>query len=592
MATTVQPSPTPKKTSALRRRFPLFVLAFVALTLGVITVLRRGDTDALYLNLAAQSAVALAGLLLLFWLAFFAPFRRAVRLRLAAVPVLLLAAFVGCLYAGLVEADFSGDMLLHFRWGSLYLNLTTLSAVGLAGLLLVVWLLFFAPFRREIRLRLAAVPVLLLAAFVGCLYAGLIEIDWRWGRQLAQEASGTVPRTEDLSGTGANDFPGFLGRNRDGVVNGPALNTDWSASEPRRLWRKPVGAGHSSFAVAGNVAYTLEQRGNREAVVCYDAATGEAIWIHSYPARFMEALGGLGPRSTPTVSGGEVYTLGATGKLLCLDAYTGKVKWPADVLGDNANVTWGLSGSPLVLDDVVVVNPGAQSPQAAGTLVAYDRKTGERKWVSGRGKAGYSSPMLTTLGGTRQILLFDGQGFSGYDPADQGKQLWRHPWPVQEDINVSQPVVLGPDRVYISSGYGVGGAALEVKKEGGQWSVKPVWKNRKMRCKFSSPVLHEGYLYGLDDGVLVCLDADRGERQWRGERYGHGQLLLTQGLLVITSEQGELILVEASPKQYRELGRVQAVSGRTWNVPALAGGRVFVRNHLEMTCFDLKAQPR
>ncbi len=536
MASTLQSPPVPKRASALRRHFPLYVLGFVAITEGVIAVLRGTDTNVAHLNLSALAALALGGLLLLFWLAFFAPLRRAVRYRLAAGPAILLAVFVACLAVRLVVVDWRGDMWPSLRWGPL------------------------------------------LDRLLGR------------GQQLAQDASGTVPASEDLSGTGSNDFPGYRGRNRDGAVSGPALSTDWSASAPRRLWRKRVGAGHSSFAVVGNVAYTLEQRGEddeNEAVICYDTTTGEPVWIHAYPARFSETMGGPGPRSTPTVRDGEVYALGATGRLSCLDARTGKAKWSADVLKDNANVKWGMSGSPLVLDDVVVVNPGTQTPQAAGTLAAYDRKTGERKWASGRGTAGYSSPMLATLGGTRQILLLDGEGFSGYDPDDRGKQLWRFPWPVMEDINVAQPVVLGPDRVYISTGYGVGGAALEVKKDGGQWTVKPLWRNIKLRCKFTSPVLHEGHLYGLDEGVLVCLDASTGERRWRGERYGHGQLLLTRGLLVLTSEEGELALVEASPKEYRELGRVRAVDGRTWNPPALAGGRVFIRNHLEMTAFDL-----
>jgi outer membrane protein assembly factor BamB len=438
------------------------------------------------------------------------------------------------------------------------------------------------------------------------------------------EGDGNLAVAWDLSGNGPTDWPEYRGRKRDGVVTGPVLATDWSAVKP--LWRQRVGAGHSSFAVAGNldlpipvisastaglvgsplglgpllaasallprraIAVTLEQRDDREAVVCYHVPTGQQVWAYSYPARFSELMGGPGPRSTPTIRDGEVYALGATGKLVCLEARTGKEKWTADILEDNANLKWGMSGSPLVFDDIVVVNPGVQTAQAAGTLAAYDRKTGKRLWSSGRASAGYSSPMLATLAGKRQILLLDGEGLSGYDPATRGKELWRHPWPVQENINVSQPLVLGEDRVLISSGYGIGSAVLQIKQDGDKWTVEPVWQKRTMRCKFSSPVLHQGHLYGLDEGTLVCVDAKTGERKWRGERYGHGQMLLTNGQLLITSEQGELALVAATPDGYRELTRLQAISGRTWNLPALTNGLALVRNHLEMACYDLKAR--
>ena len=466
-----------------------------------------------------------------------------------------------------------------------------------SGTLLAVflWLMFFAPFRRAARLCGVAAFLLLLGGFVGSVMAGLVVVDFdgdlvprfRLGRWFAQGPISSEAVAEDLSGNGPNDWPEYRGRKRDGIVAGPRLATDWSGKAP--LWRHAVGEGHSSFAIAGNIAIMLEQRGGEEAVVCYHVPTGQQVWAYSYPAQFKELMGGKGPRSTPTIVDGEVFTLGATGKLVCLDARTGKEKWgPVDVLKDNANVRWGMSGSPLVFDNLVVVNPGAQTEQAAGTLAAYDRKTGKHLWSSGRAPAGYSSPMLTTLAGKRQVLLLDGAGLSGYDPADKGKELWRFAWPVQEQINAAEPVLLGDDRVLISSGYDAGSAALQIKPEGDKWTVTEVWRSRRMRCKFSSPILYQGHLYGLDDGTLVCLDAQSGKRKWRGERYGHGQMLLTNGQLVITSEEGALALVEATPEQYRELTRMQAIDGRTWNLPALSNGLVLVRNHLEAACYDLK----
>lgn len=524
MSTAPSQAPAPTRAGVLRTWFPLFVLALTALAGAVIWGLPDGVMERLARSMASFAVVGATLLALLCWILFFAPFRRGGRMALLAAFVLALGAFVGSVQAGLLVVDFDGDLVPSFRLA----------------------------------------------------------------RRLPQEPSRAVPATEDLSGHGTTAWPEYRGRQRGGVVTGPALATDWSARTPR--WRKPVGDGHSSVAVAGNVAFTLEQRDYEEAVVCYNVATGAQYWIHSYPARFMEQMGGPGPRSTPTIIDNEVYALGATGTLVCLAAHTGKAKWTADILKNNANVRWGMTGSPLVFDDVVVVNPGTQTAEAAGTLAAYDRKTGELRWSSGRGSAGYSSPMLATLGGKRQILLFDGEGLSGYDPADRGKQLWRYPWPVQERINASQPLVLGGDRVLISSGYGVGSAVLQIKQDGGKWTVEPIWQNRKMRCKFSSPVLHEDHVYGLDEGILVCLNVKTGERKWRGERYGHGQMLLTDGHLVITSEDGELALVKATPDGYQELTRIQAIEGRTWNLPALADGLALVRNHREMACYDLRAK--
>jgi outer membrane protein assembly factor BamB len=478
----------------------------------------------------------------------------------------------------------------------------TYAAVSGTALLLLVWLALLAPFRTAVRLSILAGALSLAGAFVGSLAAGFLVVEFDGDMGPSVRLARALP---DLTGggraasvSGPNDWPEYRGPRRDGVVSGPALAADWSTPPPQ-LWhaeekgkRPPVGRGHSSFAVAGDIAVTLEQHDEHEAVVCYSVRTGKPVWFHSYPALFDEARGDKGPRSTPTIAGDEVYSLGATGKLVCLDAWTGKEKWTADVLENNANVTWGLSGSPLVLKDVVVVNPGAQTEKAPGTLVAYDRKSGKRVWASGRAQAGYSSPMLATLGGLEQILLFDGEGISGYDPAKEGKELWRYPWTTQQNINVAQPVVVGGDRVFISSGYGEGCAMLKVTKSDGGWTVEPAWRNTRMRCAFASPVLHDGHLYGLDEGVLVCLDAEKGKRQWRGERYGHGQLLLTNGQLLILSEDGELALVEATPKHYRELTRFQALKGRSWNLPALAGGLAFLRNHLERACYDLRAASR
>jgi outer membrane protein assembly factor BamB len=337
--------------------------------------------------------------------------------------------------------------------------------------------------------------------------------------------------------------------------------------------------------IVGDVLVTIEQRRDNEAVVRYDAATGKEIWAYEYPAHFQETLGGPGPRATPTIADGEVFSLGATGHLACLDGATGKMKWTVNILDDNDNIQWAMSGSPLVYDDLVVVNPGAQRSSAKGrALIAYDRKTGKQVWAAGDTRAGYSSPMLATLAGKRQVVMFDAAEVAGYD-AKTGEKIWNVPFETYQGINVAQPILYDDDRVFISAGYDHGSAMIQIDASG---KPKELWKTRKLRSKFSNPVAHAGHIYGLDDGILVCLDEKTGQLKWKGERYGHGQVLLADGLLVILSEQGDLAIVEATPDESRQLGRLSAIKGRTWNYHALAAGRVYVRNDQEMAALDLR----
>ncbi len=353
------------------------------------------------------------------------------------------------------------------------------------------------------------------------------------------------------------------------------------------LWRQPVGGGYAAFAVAGNAAVTIEQRRDREAIVCYDATTGRERWLHDYSAHFTESLGGDGPRATPTIADGAVFSLGASGQLACLDLATGKMRWDVNILEDDDNVPWGMSGSPLVYDQLVVVNPGTQRSTAAGrAVVAYDRATGRQVWRAGSTKAGYSSPMLADLAGVRQLLLLDGEILAGYDP-QTGGELWRFPWETYQDINVAQPVALDGDRIFISSGYDKGCAMLRLTESAGKWKVETLWQNRNMRCKFTSPVAYQGFLYGLDEGILSCIDQETGKRRWRDGRYGHGQMLVADDLLLILSESGKLVLVEATPEGHHELGSIGTLDGKTWNNPALADGKAFVRNSEEMACYEL-----
>lgn len=472
-------------------------------------------------------------------------------------------------------------------------------AILITGILLFGWLIFLSGLSWTLRVL---IPVVLIGSSLAVVREIRFTGDMvpifvlRWSpvhddvldRFRQGQASGPgVEKPAPVAGT--DSFPEFRGRLRDGIATGPLLARDWQAQLPKQLWRQPIGGGYAAFAIAGNAAVTIEQRREQEAVVCYDTTTGRERWVHTYPASFQEPLGGPGPRATPTIVDDGVYSLGARGTLVHLDLKTGEQRWTVDILRDNDNLTWGMSGSPLVYDQVVVVNPGVQKPERKGrALVAYDRGTGKEVWASGGTRAGYSSPMLATLAGRRQVLLLDGESLAGYD-ANDGKELWRRPWPVQQGINVAQPLVLEGDRVFITSGYGVGCAMLRIKCDGGEWQIEELWRNRNMRCKFTSPVIRQGHIYGLDEGILACVDQETGQRKWRDGRFGHGQLVLSGDLLVVVSETGQMALVEATPEAYRELGRFPALNGdRTWNLPALAGGKVYLRNHVEMACYDLR----
>jgi outer membrane protein assembly factor BamB len=489
------------------------------------------------------------------------------------------------------------------EWDGAMRHSFMLMASMLTGLVLLLWFLLLSGFRWWYRVG----GLLLLFAGVYGFFSTVR--DWRfsgdmipsfrlrWQKTADEELEAhwqahkarDVARVEDWADR-RTDYLEYRGPMRDGVVSGPPLNRDWSARPPRRLWEHRIGGGYAGFVVSGNAAVTIEQRRDEEAVACYDTATGQQRWIQAYPAHFIEALGGPGPRATPTIRDGAVYSLGATGRLLCLELTSGQVKWSHNILEDNDNVAWGMSGSPLVFDNAVVVSPGTQRSSAEGrALVAYDRLTGRELWRSGNTRAGYSSPMLATLAGQRQIVLFDGEELGGYD-AQSGTKLWRFPWVTQQGINVAQPLVLEGDRLFVSSGYGVGCALLQIGESSGRWSARQIWHTKNLRCKFTSPILYQGFIYGLDDGILVCLDPETGGRKWKGGRYGHGQMLRCEDLIVILSETGKLVLVEATPEDHRELGVISALHGKTWNYPALADGKAYVRNDGEMACFDLTAR--
>jgi outer membrane protein assembly factor BamB len=361
-------------------------------------------------------------------------------------------------------------------------------------------------------------------------------------------------------------------------VPGVRIETDWSASPPVELWRRPVGPGWSSFAVRGNALYTQEQRGDDEVVACHEVATGETVWRHRDATRFWEANAGAGPRATPTLSGGRVYTLGATGILNVLDAADGAALWSRDVGRDTDTEVpyWGFSGSPLVIDDVVVV-------AAAGRLGAYDVADGEPRWLGPAGGAGYSSPHLLAIDGVAHVVLLGGAGATGVAP-DDGTLLWQYPWP---STPIVQPALTADGDVLIGTEKGMGRIAVTRRSE--EWVVEERWTSNRLKPYFNDFVVHEGHAFGFDGRILACVDLEDGQRRWKGGRYGHGQLVLLpdHDLLLVLSEKGELVLVAAVIDEFRELARFPAIEGKTWNHPALVGDVLLVRNAQEMAAFRL-----
>jgi outer membrane protein assembly factor BamB len=379
------------------------------------------------------------------------------------------------------------------------------------------------------------------------------------------------------------EWPGFRGPERDNIIHGVRIETDWSKSAPVELWRRPIGPGWSSFAVNGNHIYTQEQRGDDEIVSCYDLTTGEPVWMHSDSARFWESNAGAGPRATPTLSNGRVYTFGATGILNALDARDGAVVWSRNAASDTKKKMpgWGFASSPLVIGDEVIV-------ATSGVLAAYDLDTGKPRWIGPAGGSAYSSPQLATIDGVAQIVLLNGQGAISVAPTD-GKLLWKHEW---NSDGIVQPAVIAGSDVLIGSGSGggeVGMRRVAVTHGPGGWSAEERWTSIGLKPYFNDFVVHKEHAYGIDGSILACIDLADGKRKWKGGRYGAGQMLLLpdQDLLLVLSEQGELALVAASPDQFTELARFPAIEGKTWNHPVLVGDVLLVRNDHEMAAFRL-----
>lgn len=478
------------------------------------------------------------------------------------------------------------------------------SAVPMLVLVLnFLWFLFSSRFPGKLRIAgLAAVIVLLGVARLTLRVDGTVDgtglpnFVWRWNTGAhgalgkVAPAVATVAPSDDPRLAQAADVPQFFGAQRDGIIRGVKLATDWHATPPKELWRQPIGAGWSAYAVVGGRAYTQEQRGEEELVTCYDLFTGKLLWAHADRARFFQWQGGEGPRATPAVDRGRVFSYGATGVLNCLDAATGQRIWTRSVLTENqlGNIEWGMSTSPLLVNDRVIVT-GGKTP--GPVLFAYHRDTGEPLWKSGDDFASYASPILTTLAGRQVILSNNAAAVSAYDPAT-GAMLLDYRWGESKWPKGSQPVVLPGDRVFVAAGYGMGCRLVQVTATAdGKLSATEVWRGMRMKTQFNSVAARDGHLYGLDDGRLACVELTNGERKWKDGRFGSGQSLLVGDVVLIQSEPGPIFLAAAQPDAYRELAQLPALSSKTWNFPTLAGRYLLVRNDREAACYELPVAP-
>lgn len=457
--------------------------------------------------------------------------------------------------------------------------------------------------------RLSLPPVGLGAlAVVGLTWASLtlVRVDglnadlrgdyrWRWSlssedlfqkEQAARQAEAPTVAQRPLSAS-LGDWVAFRGPDREGVIRGVKVMADWGATPPRLVWRQRVGPAWSSVIVVGDRLFTQEQRGENEAVVCYEAATGKQVWVHEDAARFWETVSGAGPRATPTFADGRLYTLGATGLLNCLDAATGRRHWSRDVTADAEAKPpgWGFSGSPLVADGNVVVYAGGKAKK---DLLAYRARDGEPAWGAPVGQGSYASPQLVTLAGQPQVLILADRGLVSVDPSS-GEQLWEHGMAMPGAPRAVQAHRLGDSGLVVGTMSGTGVSRIDVARDGNGWKTTERWTTADLKPEFPDFVVHDGHAYGFDGAIFCCIELESGTRKWKGGRYGRGQVLLLadQPALLVLTEKGEALLLATDPEKKRELGRFQAIEGKTWNHPVVAHGLLFARNAEEMACYDL-----
>jgi len=391
-----------------------------------------------------------------------------------------------------------------------------------------------------------------------------------------------------------DDWPQFLGVDRNGISSETGLLKSFGSSGPKVLWQTDLGVGMSGIAVQGDHAWTMYQDDSSQYVACLNTSDGKLVWKTAVAPMYENGMGN-GPRATPSVTEQSVFALTGEGILVALKRADGKKLWEVNVprsLGGEPS-EYGMSGSPLVVGSAVIVHAGTESAAVA----AFDAQSGKPLWKAGSGKAGYSSPVLRTVAGVAQVLAFTASGLTSLDPAS-GKELWTFPFATEYDCNTANPVQTDDNHVLISAGENHGSVLLNVTMSSDKWTVKDEWtsagKDSQLRAEWQTPVLHDGHLYGLDNSGsagpitnLVCIRLSDRKTVWAKNRFGKSNLVLADGTLWLTTMNGELVAVEASPAGFKETGRA-TVMETTRQAPSIAAGRLYVRDDAKVICFDIR----
>ena len=390
---------------------------------------------------------------------------------------------------------------------------------------------------------------------------------------------------QDWSRWQSTGWPQWLGPDRNGISPETGLFGEMPSFE--EAWRVQAGKGFSGLSIVGDRIYTMYIHSGEEYAVCLNAGNGEVLWRTRTDDVLVERQGGDGPRATPTVDGGTVYVFSAQGKLHALDSQTGSQQWHRDLVREfgSQRPRWGFCASPLVAGDLVLIEAGGKGGRS---LVAFDKVSGEVAWTTGSDNPGYSSPIAATIGQTRQAVFFTGYGLISVAP-QRGRVLWKHPWTTSHDVNAATPVFIPPNRFFISSGYGTGGTVVEVAATDGRYQVAEVWRNKNMKNHFATSIYYEGHLYGFDGSILKCLDAETGAETWKTRGYGKGTLIVADGHLVILGERGNLGVAAATPEGFVEKANTRVFRSKCWTAPALADGRLYLRDESEIVCINVES---
>lgn len=474
----------------------------------------------------------------------------------------------------------------------------------------------------------AVFPFLKINGFEGSYYP---EFAYRWTEvkmDLATEGLVREKVTKQPAEliTSSTDWPAFRGPKRNSRALSPEISLDWETKPPKELWNVEIGPGWSSCTIVGDLLYTQQQRGELEGVVAYQVSDGQEYWRHFDASRFKEIVSGPGPRATPTyaVINNEpvLFVTGANGLLTCLHALTGEKVWQRDLMADyDARLPiWGFSGSPLVVNNLVIVYVDGEDPQVVAAAeakqkqadeqtedeeqkktteeepeiprigwAAFSATDGKLAWSLDTTGMNYTSAQLEQIDGVPQLLLLSNKGLMGVDPA-QGETLWTYApenWP---EVAYVQPQVISGNQIIVPMGDGLESASIEVKgSKSENWTTKELWRRNTLKPSFNDFVYFDGHLYGFDQNIFACVDVKTGDRIWKKGRYGFGQVMLLepQGVLLITSEKGELVALKANPTAHEELARLKVVDGKTWNHPAISGSRLFIRNGASLVCLKL-----